>query len=262
MYLQFSKLQQYHSLVHFVSTRKGGVSASPFSEANLSYAVQDSAEAVAQNREAIARQVGFEVKQLCVPQQTHSANIRLIAETDAGQGAYNHHTGLADTDGMVTAESKVCMMVFSADCVLTLLYDHKKQVIGAVHGGWRGTTQQLAAKAALLMQQHFGSKAEDILVGIAPAIGLCCYEVGEEVAATFANSFAQATNYMKKNEQTGKYHLALQTATAGQLRNEGGILPQNIEILPQCTSCQSDLFFSSRKNNGLTGRFGAGIMLK
>ncbi len=262
MTLQFDNLKQFPHLSHFVSTRQGGVSQPPFDQLNLSYAVKDSAEAVRQNREILAQAVGFAVQQLCVPQQTHSSHVQVVTRMQAGQGATNYESGLAATDGLLTVSTDLCLLVFSADCVLTLLYDRKNHVAGAVHGGWRGTVKKIAAQASWLMQSQFGSAPEDIWVGIAPAIGVCCYEVGNEVADTFATSFAYKDDYMKKNTQTDKYHLDLQGVTKRQLVEETGLLANQIEIMPICTACHADKFFSSRKGQGVTGRFAAGILLK
>jgi YfiH family protein len=261
MFVKFQHLSKFTTIKHFVSTRKGGASLAPFEGSNLSYAVKDLPQAVAHNRELLAKSVGFSVSQLCVPQQTHSANIKIVNQQDAGQGAYNYLSGAENTDGLLTASPNLCLMVFSADCVLTLFYDKKQQIIGAVHGGWRGTMQKIAAKTSLLMQQHFDSKPENIVVGIAPAIGVCCYEVGNEVAETFGDAFAQKDNYLKMNKKTGKYHIDLHKATQEQLMTDTGILAQNIETMEICTFCNSHTFFSSRQGKGITGRFGAGIMI-
>lgn len=260
MLLEFPNLQTFPNLKHFVTTRKNGVSVSPFGSCNMSYAVNDVAENVTQNRELVCKQMGITVSQLCVPQQTHSDNIHRVSHKDMGKGAKDFTSGIPDTDGLLTQEKGITLMVFSADCVMTLFYDTKLQVIGAVHAGWRGTVQKITAKMVTEMQEHYGSKPENIVVGIAPAIRSCCYEVGEEVTAEVQKAFGTTEKYMFKNSTTQKHHLDLHYANQQQLV-EVGVLPNNIHVMEICTFCQQDTFFSSRAGKGISGRFAAGIML-
>jgi YfiH family protein len=260
MLLQFSHLQGFSSLKHFVSTRNGGVSKAPFDACNMSYAVADNPAEVAQNREIVCQKMGFVTQQLCVPQQTHSATIQVVTEVDKGKGAYDFVSGIPNTDGLVSNQKNITLMVFSADCVMSLFYDTKLQVIGAVHAGWRGTVQKITAKMLESMQQNFGTQAENVLVGIAPAIRACCYEVGEEVAESVVQAFGTEEKYLLKNPISQKYHFDLHYANQKQLIDVG-ILEKNITTMQICTQCESKTFFSSRAGKGITGRFAAGICL-
>lgn len=72
-------------------------------------------------------------------------------------------------------------MVLAADCVPVLMYDPRVRVIAAVHAGWRGTVGRITAKTVERMREEFGCDPRDVIVGIGPSIGPCCFEVGEEV---------------------------------------------------------------------------------
>ena len=105
------------------------------------------------------------------------------------------------------------------------------------------------------MKEVYGSKEKDILVGIAPAIGGCCYEVGEEVAKHFLN-------YPKALQPKGeKTMLNLPLINELQLLDIG-ILSKNIEQSHICTSCEVQRFFSYRKEDGCSGRFMSMIGIK
>jgi YfiH family protein len=259
--LHFDIFKPYPQVQTFITTRQGGVSQAPFDSLNLSYAVADTPDNVNANRQRLATHLGISVAQFCIPKQTHSANIHLVTKTDIGKGSSLTGAFIEDTDGLITHEKGACLMVFSADCVLTLLYDTENQVIGAVHGGWRGTVTQIAAKAVAALQTNFGTKPENLRVGIAPAIRACCYEVGEEVTAAFRQNFSYAEQFLYWNSTSNKYHLDLHKATQLQLQAVG-VAPENIEVKELCTYCHVATFFSSRHGKGITGRFGAGIFLR
>ena len=111
------------------------------------------------------------------------------------------------------------------------------------------------------MTAEFGSRPEDMLAGISPSIGPCCYEVGKEVIAAFKENFPEAGEHFFSGETPGKARLDLWQANRWQLI-EAGIRNANIEAAGQCTSCHTDMFYSHRAERGRTGRFGAVIMLK
>ena len=75
----------------------------------------------------------------------------------------------------------------TADCVPILLLDRTKEVVAVIHAGWKGTRSQIATKTVQKMQEIYSSKVEDIIAFIGPAIGRCCYEVGEDVAGHFTD---------------------------------------------------------------------------
>lgn len=258
--LRFDIFQPYPHVQAFVTTRRGGVSQSPFDNSNLSYAVADQPDHVTQNRLLLAETLGISLSRCCIPQQTHSATIHVITPADIGKGSSPDAPTIPSTDGLVTDLRETCLMVFSADCVLTLLYDTQRHIIGATHGGWRGTAQRIAAKAVQTMQRHFGSHPDDIRVGIAPAIRACCYEVGEDVSTVFRQTFSYADQCLHWRADSQKYHVDLHHATRLQLE-EVGVRPSHIEVKEICTYCHADTFFSSRHGRGITGRFAAGIFL-
>jgi len=145
--------------------------------------------------------------------------------------------------------------VLTADCVPVLLYDKEKEVIAAVHAGWKGTKAQIVFKTVQKMKEVYGSDPKDIIVGIAPSIGRCCYEVGEEVAQHF---FDTPEGFDTKGS---KYMLDLPYINEQQLLN-ASILEENIEMSNICTACEVEHFFSYRREQGCSGRFMSMIGMK
>jgi YfiH family protein len=260
MFLKFQILAKFSFLKHFISTRQSGVSAAPFDSLNLGFGTEDLPENVVQNRKILAEATQMPLENWCVPRQTHSDNILCISVLERGKGAFSRNNALPDTDGLLTKHKHIALVVQSADCVCSLYYDPEKQVIGAAHAGWRGTLKLLPKKMIQTMQKEFGSKPENIWVGIAPCISVEKYEVGEEVVSEVEKVFGTKENFLLWNAQSQKFHFNLRYSHLFQLQ-EAGVLSKHIEVMPQCTYTEKDLFFSARRDKNQTGRFGAGIML-
>ena len=252
-FINFDLLNQDSSCQHFISTRKGGVSKGLYSSLNLSFKVGDNPEHVIENRKRIANEMGISIKDLIIPDQCHTDRVRVLT----GRPAENE---LASTDALITHKKGLCLCVLTADCVPVLLCDPQKKVIAAVHAGWRGTASRIVSRTLELMIRVFGSKPENILAGIGPAISQMNYEVGVEVVNRFEFLFSDCPEIFWKNTQTGKTHIDLQAANRVLLQR-GGLSEEHIQISQICTFANSDLLYSARRDGLKCGRFGAGIML-
>lgn len=258
-WLQYNNFSKEKGIKHFVSTRIGGNSQSLCCGLNLGFKTIDNPQTVIENRYILANSLNIPLANFVVPAQCHTDRIVVISEEDKGKGIFEKSTALPETDAMITNIAEICLMVFSADCVSILLYDPIKKVIGAAHAGWKGTVNKIAQKTAKEMTRVFGSNPKDLIVGIGPSIGSCCYEIGKEVISAVELNFTNA-NQLIQPTKNDKAMFNLWEANKVQL-TEIGILSENIEIAELCTYCNPELFFSHRFSNGNTGRFGAGIML-
>lgn len=246
---------------HYVSTRHGGVSSGELSSLNLGLSVGDDPAHVQQNRALLARALGLEAGQLLFPRQTHTNRVALVTPELLQTSEEERAQALADTDGLICQLPGVCISVLSADCVPLLLFDPRQGAIGAVHAGWRGTVARIGAGAVLQMQQAFGSRPEDLLVGIGPSISQEVYQVGPEVVAAFREAFPQPGAILGPEDAEGRAHLNLWEANRRQLQ-ELGVPATQIEVAGLCTYTHHGRFFSARHSALKGGRFGAGIFLK
>jgi YfiH family protein len=161
-------------------------------------------------------------------------------------------------DIVLTNKPHITLFMRYADCVPIVYYDPAKRAVGLAHAGWRGTTQRVAAKAVQAMQQSFGTRPNDLIVGIGPSICREHYEVGRDVVEEMFASFGNVTKslvHKTKNETT---HLDLVAANKFILE-ECGV--NQIEVSGLCTAANPDDWFSHRASGGKTGRFGALIGL-
>ena len=247
----FDHFSGQKNILHFVSS----------AEKNIGFTDESSAEIICKNRRDLAQAVGFDPGSLVSAHQVHSANVAIVTEAEAGRGALDKISRLPDTDALVTDRKNICLMVLSADCVPVLLFDPHKKVIAAVHAGWRGTAARIVAKAVMVMKNHFGCLPEQILAGIGPSIGPCCFEVNDEVAQIFRDLCSLQPEIITPGRCAGKFQVNLWEANRLQLI-ETGVKNANIEIAGMCSFCHPDHFFSYRRDGVKAGRFGAGISLK
>ncbi|HET9794983.1 MAG TPA: polyphenol oxidase family protein [Thermoanaerobaculia bacterium] len=151
---------------------------------------------------------------------------------------------VGEGDVLVTTRSDVALVVQTADCVPILL--QASAGVAAIHAGWRGTAVRAAAEGVRALARECGEAPSAFRAVLGPAIGACCYEVGGEVAATFAGAFV-------RRECGGKFRLDLKSANRAQLEEEG-ILPGRIEVLPFCTHCGGAELASFRRDGPGAGR--------
>jgi len=241
---RFTSLKKYNTLLHAVTKKS---SLYPY-RLSLALHTGEAKQEIIGNREQIAKQLGADKGfHFVVADQTHSDHIKVIGERQT-KGWGSMDDAIEDCDALITQEKKVILTILTADCVPILLYDPKKEVVAAVHAGWKGTKAKIAAKTVLKMQELFDSNVEDIVAAVAPSIGRCCYEVGEDVAKHF---FDTSEGFTQKGD---KFMLDLPYINKYQLL-DAGVKESNIEMSGVCTACEVEAYFSYRKEQGCSGRF-------
>lgn len=246
------------NIKHGLSSRFGGLSTSPFHSLNLGLHTGDKAEQVVSNRRLFCQAVGVDPLKVVTAEQVHGERIHCVTMQDAGRGAEVYEQAIPATDALITNIPGLPLMLFFADCVPVLIADPVHHAVAISHAGWKGTVAKIAQKTILTMQSHFNTQPADCMIGIAPSIGPCCYQVGEDVINQVKQQFP---NWAQLLSQSGKNHfLNLWEANRAQLM-EIGVHSDNIIVSNICTSCNSELFYSYRADHGHTGRIGAIISL-
>ncbi len=255
--LEFENLGRIPRLSHFITTRKGGVSQPPYHQLNLGRHIADHPEHVLANRALLAEVTGIAAGKFLYASQVHSGDVKVIDEAAIHSGVLSQSPR---TDATITALPGICLMVMVADCVPLILFDPVKRISAVIHAGWRGTVQHITTNTIRTMVDRFGSNPADIIAGIGPSIGPCCYEVGGEVREFVQTSFGTTEGYLVRQIDSPKPHFDLWYANHKQL-TDNGIKPGNIETSGLCTRCHPETFYSSRASGGVTGRFAAGICI-
>ncbi|WP_155474688.1 peptidoglycan editing factor PgeF [Heliobacterium mobile] len=246
-------------VVQAISTRKGGLSEPPFDELNLGCHVGDDLERVYENRRRLSAALNLKSDRWITVNQVHGDRILWVGTGEDIDPAPGKGLPIMEADGLATEQPGVPLVVFGADCGLLLFFDSKTRRIGAVHAGWRGTVNGLPQRMIEQFVER-GSRAEDILVGIGPCIGPCCYPVGEEVAEAFKTKWSFSEEVLGPPNEEGKRALDIKAAQRLQLL-QANVPDVNIQTMDLCTSCQSAELYSYRRDSGKTGRQGAIIMM-
>ncbi len=247
--LEYGIFQPYSNIFAFSTTRHGGCSEGAYASFNCTHYCGDRPEYVAKNKEMLCTLLPQRPMELVIPRQTHSLNVKVIASpADLAE--------LEGVDAIVTSLPGYCLCVSTADCIPVLLYDARRQVVAAIHAGWRGTVGRIVEKTLQTMKEHYGTQGEDVVACIGPGISLDAFEVGDEVYAAFEEAGFPMASMARKYE---KWHLDLWEANRLQLLSNG-VNEHHIEVAGICTYHQCGDFFSARRLGILSGRMLTGIM--
>ena len=230
----FGSLETHSRVKAAFSTRKGGVSAAPFDQLNLGRNTQDNPENVVENRRRFFQTIGVRESELALQQQVHEDTIRYVTEPGT----------CLQTDAQFTDQPGIYLLVTVADCVPILFHWPRKNVVGVIHAGWKGTAKNITRQTMEKMEAQFGGDLGDVVAVLGPSIGPDHYEVSEEVAGQFDER-------VLIRGRGPRPYLDLWKANGLQLEAAG---VGNIEYSNLCTFARSDLFFSHRKSGGKTGR--------
>ena len=153
-------------------------------------------------------------------------------------------------------DAVLVLSVRTADCVPVLLADRASQGVAAIHAGWRGTAAGAVQSAIDAMRAAFGTSPENIVAAVGPAIGPCCYIVGEELLSKFAGHPASSRWFSRR--ANGTLRLDLWQATRDQLLR-AGVPAARIHVAGLCTADHPDILHSFRRDGSAAGRLIAAI---
>jgi YfiH family protein len=238
-YFDIPELAKLEWVRHAFLTRQGGVSLPPYNSLNLSEKNGDRKEWVSKNGNLIARTFGFDLSRLILLDQTQQDQILLLKEP-----AITLPSPL-EYDALVTDVPDTYLGILTADCLPIFVVDQKRRVIAAIHAGRQGTALHIMTKVLKKMEKEFGCPLRDLLISMGPSIGPCCYEIDERV-------FHQEWEPFSISRAGRRWMVDLAKINIAQMM-EKGIQQKQISWINLCTNCQSDLFFSYRRERR-TGR--------
>ncbi len=211
------------------TTRRGGVSDGPYASLNLGVLTDDIPANVEENRRRVCAEVGADVTRLAMNRQVHAATVNRAVAGERGR----------EGDGLWTDETGVPMMKLTADCLpVAVARTNATPALAVLHAGRLGLLEGIvdAGVAAL------GGPSVAV---IGPGIGPCCYEVGDEIRDAFEARFGAQVVRGRKLDLWRACELALREAGVAR-----------VDRTDLCTACNPSLFFSHRRDGGVTGRQG------
>jgi YfiH family protein len=194
----------------------------------------DTTENVVENRRRVAEELGLDPEHVARVWQVHGAELREWSEYPGPPGWTDIGRRLDHADGQLTSLAGLGLGVLVADCLPVALVAPGRAAM--LHCGWRPL-------AAGIVEKALASFDEPPVAAIGPGIGSCCYEVGDEVLAEFADLDGVADGRM----------LDLRMVAHRKLEAAGVTRIEDVDL---CTFCRPDLFFSHRRDKGVTGRQG------
>ena len=242
-------------LRHGFSTREGGVSKGPYASLNLHWQKEGCAADVLENYRRFARGASVAYEDMVIVNHAHGNNVLQVSREDRGKGF--DLPPLPFCDGLITNDPAVVLVTSHADCGAFFFYDPRKRAVGMAHAGWKGTLMQIGLVMAEKMQRAFGTDPGDILAAAGPCICPKCFEVDAELGEAFANAFEPG---VCRPGKPGKAYVDLPRCAAIQFLR-AGILPEHITLMDACTFENPAMFFSHRRDKGVTGSMAAFIRL-
>lgn len=203
---------------------------------------------------------GFERRTPGAPAETRDAARRRVAGALAARGrvlfltqvhgaavAHAPWDGAPAADAAVATAPGALLAIETADCLPVLFVDPVRRAVAAAHAGWRGTAAGVAC-AALEALLAAGSRREHVRAALGPAIGACCYEVGEDVRTALGLSLAHCFR-----DGSPRPFLDLRAANRAQLE-AAGLAPAAIDDVDECTRCLPERYHSWRRDGSAAGR--------
>jgi polyphenol oxidase len=231
---------------HAFSTRIGGVSAGPYDSLNFGSPMEiegrDPAENIRENYRRLLAAAGLSGRTLAEIHQVHGCAVFHGAPAPGPS---------PKADAVVVDDPTLAAAIRTADCVPVLIASTDGRIATAVHAGWRGAVLGVVPEALAAMRQR---GARNLAAAVGPCISKDAFEVGPEVAAEFRRAFGDAP--VLPHPDPAKSFIDLRAAIAQQLRAAG---LDEIDIDHHCTVRDATLFFSHRREKGLTGRMAAVI---
>ena len=196
---------------------------------------------------------------LCFTRQIHSDIVRHVGAEEMVLPPLKELP--IDCDGLCTAERGVPLAVFGADCLPVLLCDETAGVAAALHCGWKGTASDMVGAGVRAMVEK-GAEPERICAALGPGISGCCFETGSEVPEAMAALLGSDADgvFWPEEGVPGKFMVDLKEVNRRRLL-QLGLSAENIDVLPDCTMCETERYWSHRGHKGVRGTQVSIIML-
>jgi polyphenol oxidase len=239
-WLEFEIFAEEPTLIHGVFLRHGGVSSGSYTSLNLGKDIGDLTENILENRRLVLSALSVPACISC--HQVHGNEVKLV--TDPSQN-------IGECDGITTQQTNLGLFIKHADCQAAIIYDPIERALANVHAGWRGNVKNIYRAAVQKMVQSFGSKPQNLLVGISPSIG--------PKNAEFKNYKLELPEEFWDFQVKPTYFDLWQIAR--HQFEEEGVLSHHIQIAEICTVDHPADYFSYRRDK-TTGRHATVAMLR
>ena len=206
----FKEIKKYPQITCAFFYRHTGVSKGIYKSLNCGLNSNDKKNNIIKNRNIALKKIGLNGKILIIPNQVHSNKAKLVNENNINKDI--------KVDGLVTKSNKIVLGILTADCAPILLFDYKKNIVSAIHAGWRGARNNIIENTIKLMLEC-GSKLNNIISCIGPCIGKESYEINDD----FYNKFIHENSNNKKffSKKNNKMNFDLKSYIISKIKKAG-----------------------------------------
>ncbi|HVO76852.1 MAG TPA: polyphenol oxidase family protein [Candidatus Bathyarchaeia archaeon] len=219
----------------FITTRGGGVSPPPFASLNLGGDLGDRTLNIRSNRALLLASLGISSRSVARTGQIHGSEIALVTRAGCYPGF----------DGFVTTRKGLTLAISTADCYSVVVYSPPERALAALHVGRRGAERGIVGRAVDIMRAEHRIDPSYAIAVIGPGICGACYTVSRKDALRFPKEV--------RRFERGAWHLDLGAFILRELTH-AGLRRRNVFSSGLCTACNPALFFSHRRDHGITGR--------
>ena len=229
------KLSKYKNISHGFFNRNGGRSSGIYESLNCGLGSNDQKDKVKKNLETVRNKINKKAKEIFLVHQVHSNKFIFIDKH------FKIKKKRVKADAIITNQKKLPIAVLTADCVPLLIYDNKKNMIAAIHAGWKGAFKEIIKKVVMFMTKK-GCEKKNITVAIGPCIKQKSYIVREDFRAKFLKKNKKNKIFFKKKKDI--IHFDLSNFVKSQLRS---MKITNIDTINIDTFDKKNNFFSARR---------------
>ena len=182
----FKEIDKYSHIKYAFFSRNKGISDGIYKSLNCGLSSKDKKSNVLKNRIVALKRIGLSNKNLIIPNQVHSNKIKIVDENSINKNI--------TADGLITKSNKIVLGILTADCAPIFFFDSKKNIVSAVHAGWKGAKNGVIKNTIKLMLEC-GSKLNNIISCIGPCIGKESYKVNNDFFRKFINNLRKSSGF-------------------------------------------------------------------
>ena len=233
------KLIKQKNISHGFFNRKGGESKGIYKSLNCGLGSNDQRTRVSANLKIVKNKISKKSKNIFLLHQVHSNNFVFIDHN------FKFNNKKIKADALITNQKRLPIAVLTADCVPILLYDEKKDIIAAIHAGWKGAFKGIIKKVINFMLIK-GCKRKFITAAIGPCIGRSSYNVKDDFKKKFIKKDKKNKIFFKLKKD--KIFFDLSNFVKSQLESNK---ITNIDTINIDTFDKKNNFFSARRSKRL-----------
>ena len=233
--IKSKKLSRFKNIEHAFFNKLGGKSTGIFKSLNCGPGSTDNKKNILKNLEIVSNKINTKPKKIVLLNQIHSNKFYYIGKSSS----YNNKF---EGDALITDKKNLPIAVLTADCAPILIHDEDREMIAAIHAGWKGAYKGIVKKVIKFMIKK-GCSPKNITAAIGPCISNNNYEVKEDFKKRFIKKDKKNFYFFKKAK--GRNYFNLNKYIHFQLKS---LNIKKIDIINKDTFNSKNNFFSARRS--------------